>query len=405
MNESKFTKSNLILITIIAVVVICVIAFVIITMSNNKKSEPTNIVQENIVVNEVNEQNAKAKINNKYFLTLQQAIDSVVEGGTDNKIELLKNTNENIIVPENKNIALELNNNKIKNEDKTKSTITVKGILTINNGEISGDMSAVVPAIFIEANAKLKSSNTNITRESANEYAKETISVHGNLDIDSGKATNNNSNTIYTYTERYAEVNISGTAEILSVDHPAIFNRNEVKITISGGKIYSENNDSINNQSGGQMIVSGGSVTSKTGRPVNNYGILEVSDSAKISSTNQPTIYNQSGSNLKVSGGEIFSETAITIMNQNNAVLEITGGKISSKTGNAINNSGTLKISDNSNITSNGEQTPTIYNNKDGNVEILGGTIFNSSTNYDVYNNDGSVKDENGIVNKKNWEK
>lgn len=405
MNENKFTKSNLILITIIAVVVICIIAFVIITMSNNKKSEPTNIVQENVVINEVNEQNAKAKINNKYFLTLQEAIDNVIEGETDTKIELLKNTNENIIVSENKNIALELNNNKVKNVDKTKSTIIVKGNLTINNGEISGDMNALVPTIFIEANSKLKSSNTNITRESVNEYAKETISVHGNLDIDSGKITNNNSNTIYTYTERYAEVNISGTAEILSVDHPAIFNRNEVKINISGGKIYSENNDSINNQNGGQIIVSGGSVTSKTGRPVNNYGILEVSDSAKISSTNQPTIYNQSGSNLKVSGGEIFSETAITIMNQNNAVLEITGGKISSETGNAINNSGTLKISDNSNILSNGEQSPTIYNNKDGNVEILGGTIFNSSTNYDVYNNDGSVKDEKGIVNKKNWEK
>lgn len=405
MNENKFTKSNLILITIIAVVVICVIAFVIITMSNNKKSEPANIVQENVVVNEVNEQNAKAKINNKYFLTLQEAIDNVIEGGTDTKIELLKNTNENIIVPENKNIALELNKNKIKNDDKTKSTITVKGNLTVNNGEISGDMNAVVPTIFIETNAKLKSSNTNIIRESANEYAKETISVHGNLDIDSGKVTNNNSNTIYTYTERYVEVNISGTAEIISVDHPAIFNKDQVKINISGGSIYSESNDSINNQYGGQIIVSGGKITSKTGKPVNNYGVFEIRDKGEISSTNQPTIYNQSGSSLKVSGGLIFSETAITIMNQNNAVLEITGGKISSETGNAINNSGTLKISDNSTISSNGEQTPTIYNNKDGKIEILGGTIFNSSTNYDVYNNGGSVKDENKIINKKNWEK
>ena len=63
------------------------------------------------------------------------------------------------------------------------------------------------------------------------------------------------------------------------------------------------------------------------------------------------------------------------------------------------------QISDGSNISSNGEQSPTVYNNKDGEVVILGGMIFNSATNYDVYNNGGNVKDENSIVNKKNWEK
>ena len=108
---------------------------------------------------------------------------------------------------------------------------------------------------------------------------------------------------------------------------------------------------------------------------------------------------------MKIAGGMVFTKTATTIINQNNAFIEVTGGKISSETGNAINNSGKLKISDGSNISSNGEQSPTVYNNKDGEVVILGGMIFNSATNYDVYNNGGNVKDENSIVNKKNWEK
>ena len=99
-------KSNFIIIAIIAVVVICVIAFVIITMKNNKETEQTNSVEKNVIVNEVNEQNAKAKINSKYFLTLQEAVDSVIEGGTDTKIEILKNIDENIVIQENKNIAL-----------------------------------------------------------------------------------------------------------------------------------------------------------------------------------------------------------------------------------------------------------------------------------------------------------
>ena len=398
-------KSNFIIIAIIAVVVICVIAFVIITMKNNKETEQTNSVEKNVIVNEVNEQNAKAKINSKYFLTLQEAVDSVIEGGTDTKIEILKNIDENIVIPENKNISLELNNNKIKNQDKTKTTITVKGNLTINNGEITSEMMALVTTILIENNAKLKLSNTNISRESAIEYAKETIGVHGKLDIDSGKISSDNSNSIYTYTERYVEVNISGTVEITSVDHPAISNRNQVKINISGGSIYSENNDSVNNQFGGQIIATGGKISSKNGKPVNNYGTFEINGNAEISSINQPTIYNQSGSSLKIAGGMVFTKTATTIITQNNAFIEVTGGKISSETGNAINNSGKLKISDGSNISSNGEQSPTVYNNKDGEVVILGGMIFNSATNYDVYNNGGNVKDENSIVNKKNWEK
>ena len=60
-------KLNFIIIAIIAVVVICVIAFVIITMTNNKETEQTNSVEENVnYIKEMNEQGISAVVINPY---------------------------------------------------------------------------------------------------------------------------------------------------------------------------------------------------------------------------------------------------------------------------------------------------------------------------------------------------
>lgn len=396
-------KTNVIIFFIVVIVLVCLIFFVIFVVS--KDEEVKNNVEEEKKEVILNEQNSKAKIGSMYYETLEKAIYSVSDGESETIIEILNDVNENIEIYENKKIVLELNNHKIINENKLKSTIIVKGSLEIKNGDISGEFSSPVPTIYVEENAYINLTNTNVNRVSEERYGKETIGIHGKLDIDSGKIISENSNCIYTYAERFTEINISGTAEITSVNHPAIYNRSQVKINILGGFIYSESSDSINNQYDGQIKISGGKIESKTGRPINNYGTIIVSENAEIISENQATIYNQSSAQLNILGGVISSQTAIAIINQNNANITISGGRVISQSGNAINNSGKLEISDDANIIANGDNSPTIYNNQNGEIKILGGTVLNSSTNYDVYNNGGKVEDKNNLINKKNWKK
>ena len=373
-----------------------------------------------------------ARIESVYYGTLQSAIDAVPNDNTETTVTLLTNISENVEINENKNIILDLDNYTITNSKGT-PIITSSGKLAIKDGSITGTYTDKVSTICVNANSELNLSNSIIDRNSEDTYSWETIELYGDLNIDSGKINNANSNAICTYADYDTNIEISGTAEISSVSSLAISNHAEM--TITGGKITSTNGNAINNygtlkisgtaqissastnyvaianQNGATMTITGGTITSTNSGVLNNYGTVNISGTAQISSasTNYIAITNQNGATMTITGGTInapdtnaisnngeleIGETAKlsstnlpTISNGSEGTVTITGGTITSTNGNAINNYGTVTITGGTISSTN---KVAIFNQSGETVTITGGTI--TSTNGNVINNYGTLK-------------
>ena len=380
-----------------------------------------------------------ARIESVYYGTLQSAIDAVPNDNTETTVTLLTNISENVEINENKNIILDLDNYTITNSKGT-PIITSSGKLAIKDGSITGTYTDKVSTICVNANSELNLSNSIIDRNSEDTYSWETIELYGDLNIDSGKINNANSNAICTYADYDTNIEISGTAEISSVSSLAISNHAEM--TITGGTITSTNGNAINNygtlkisgtaqissastnyvaisnQNGGTMKITGGTINAPDTNAISNNGELEIGETAKLSSTNLPTISNGSEGTVTITGGTITSTNGnainnygtvtitggtisstnkVAIFNQSGETVTITGGTITSTNGNAINNYGTLKISGTAKITASNKSYPTLYNQSGATATISGGTISNTAGGYSIYN-EGSVTKTGGTV-------
>ena len=93
-----------------------------------------------------------AEINGTKYYSLASAIKVVPSNGTETTITLLANTKENVTIPSNKNIILDLNNYSLMNL-KVSPVITNRGIIKIMNGTISQTSSYA--AINNEQNGEL----------------------------------------------------------------------------------------------------------------------------------------------------------------------------------------------------------------------------------------------------------
>ena len=82
-----------------------------------------------------------AKVGTNYFETLQEAVDFVPANNTETTVTLLKNTSEEVIVPANKNINFDLQNNILSNNGNpvpltNHGTVKISnGIITVNNAQ------------------------------------------------------------------------------------------------------------------------------------------------------------------------------------------------------------------------------------------------------------------------------
>ena len=79
--------------------------------------------------------NGVAKIGNNYYNTLQEAINAVPNDNTLTKVELLKDTQEALIVDADKNIKFDFKNHTITNKGST-NVIVNNGRIEISNGHI-----------------------------------------------------------------------------------------------------------------------------------------------------------------------------------------------------------------------------------------------------------------------------
>ena len=304
-------------------------------------------------------ENTVARINTTFYPSLQEAIDAV----TDNKktnIFLLKDISENVTVNNEKKIILNLEKHTIKNNENT-PIVTLDGFLYVRNGNLQGNFNTNVASILVNSEAEINLSNTNVGRESNVDNKKETIELHGNLKIDSGKIENTSSFAIRSYTDSNVNIEISGTAEINSNNTSTIFTAGGVNTKITGGKVKCINNVAINNS--GTVTISDAEIIS--GAP-DGYG----------------TIYNNGI--LNINSGKIEDTNAgYAVYNLSKATAIINNGELSTLNSNAIHNAGKMEINEGAYIHNSGGSrwnNSTIFNN--GNTAILklnGGKIENKN--------------------------
>jgi len=185
----------------------------------------------------------------------------------------------------------------------------------------------------------------------------------------------------------------------------ALINGSTGTVTISSGMVSSngEYGGAIRNSGFGTVDIIGGIVSSVNGYNVienSSHGIVSISGGMVSAPGNLTAVFNSGFGKVTISGAaEITSANAVsngsnTVRNSSSGTIEILGGTVSntSSSGNAVGNSGSGKvtISGTAEITSSASFFGTVYNFGIGVIEIIGGTISNTSST------DLAVNDYNG---------
>lgn len=163
---------------------------------------------------------AVAQVNDKFYTTLQSAIDSA-SNNTETIVKVLIDINEEVIINKNKNILLDIQNNTISNisSETTNAVITNNGTLKIINGTITSSGKAAV----INNNSK-----SNLVIDGIN------ISATG-----SRQAIYNNGGTVEITGDSY----LTAT----TTERATIQNLSSSTLKITSGKIISNNHQAVNN--------------------------------------------------------------------------------------------------------------------------------------------------------------
>lgn len=231
----------------------------LVTQNSFASVEGTNILYAQWV--EIPE-NAVAVINGHYYETLQAAINAVPTDNTETLVELLKDTTENLIVAQNKNITFDLNNFTITNKN-TNSVFKNSGTVRITNGTIK--------------------------QTAQNESAFDNSST-GKLYISGGSIMMTNNNGKQAIYNNGGITEISGSAYLSSVGNqsnannkrPAVHNLNGGTLTITGGTIVSKYFIGVKNDAGTLIIgVKGGESNNTT--PIIQGGTYGVSSTPTYS--------------------------------------------------------------------------------------------------------------------------
>ncbi len=355
----------------------------------------------------------EAKIGNKYYIKLAEAIENVKSDDTPTIVTVLKaiSLTNTLVIPENKNIILDLNGNLItitsnshlidnhgkleiidKNSEtgnvgsiENKNSITIysysNSVLEIKGGILKSTNESVIVS---QENSDINISGGEIITSKVSNSA---ILSNGSLNITGGKITGQNFCVTIKGTEKSY---ISGGSFTLTYPYSSsantynfVDNYSELEIT---GVEFTKGN--VKNEDSGNLLISGSTIAS-----ISNSGNIEL----------QNTIVNETIINY--SKATIYSSTCTSITNSGN--LEMTNGSIISKNTAVINssiiklneneitglvdNTGTCEIN-NCYVKSIGTISSTIRNGNSGNI-----TINDSNIIYNNYYSSSSAILNNGV--------
>ena len=299
------------------------------------------VQNENGTVEQLGETNAVAKVGDTYYKTLAEAVSAA----DNNTVTLLKNTVEDVVIPADKTITLDLNGKKIVNsttaqdskvaDDARKHTITNNGTLTIMDsvgGGVVDNVSHGRAALY---------NNGTITEIKGGKF---TRSVDNSTDSESA-----NGNSWYVvYNAEGATISKISNGEFLALGHfSSLFSNCGTINEISGGTFTQDHFIAFKNE-GTVNKISGGVFSSADESCIQNWGTIGEICGGTITAGGLG-VWNFSsdhwtsvGKVEKISGGEISGTTAaLRVYNYdvmyegavadnqtNKAFIKVTGGKI-----------------------------------------------------------------------------
>lgn len=258
-------------------------------------------------------EDAVAKMDSKYYTTLQSAIDEVTADNTKKVIFLVKDVQENITITENKKIVFYLEEHTLQPEDTTKNTVNNLGTITMIGGTVLAE------------NVSAIQNGRNLTINGATITASNSIGIQN---VQAGKITIKNITISSTGNALNNEGTINITnANLTSTADQCIDNKANSTLTINGGTyraVASEKRTILNR---GTLTITGGDFTSDTDRPLWNEG-TGVITGGKFTGNNTWSVIANSGGNLTITGGTsniINKVSTRKFANVNNGVLIIDG--------------------------------------------------------------------------------
>ncbi len=248
------------------------------------------------------------------------------------------------------------------------SIVTIKGTNTIIKSNTTNDE----PTILINAGGELNVEEGTINSE--NSY---TINSYGTTNINGGTITGA-TNTIYIHTGSVVTIKgantIIGGEDVNTSSYPTIWVDSGGELKVEEGKITSQNSNAIYNHANGTVTISGSTITSSIEPAIHSYGTTTINDGTITSASNAVATYDGvvtiNGENVEING--IASEdTYPTIAALENGELKIEKGTITSQNGTTISSFSTVNITGGTII---GEKE-TIWVDKNGTLNIQGGTV------------------------------
>lgn len=258
------------------------------------------------------------------------------------------------------------------------------GTININGGTVTSTRSAVVN----QGSGEVVIDGATIT-ETGNENPVVINNSNGTIRVVSGTISSDNNNVIYNSANGSIIVQ-GGELTGSGMSMPTIWNgAADGTVTIEAGTIKALQNQTANVYNKGKVKISGGNIEGDGSNVIRNdeTGTATITD-GMLTSKDASTIYHNSTTDLLIQGGTITEtgEMERTVMNTSSGEIIVSNATISTELGRGISNDGTGTITVNSgNITTQATNQPAVWNDVDGAIVILGGTL--SSNANAVYNN------------------
>ena len=342
---------------------------------------------------------AVARINDKYYASIQNAINDSIE---NDKIYLLKNTEESPL--NDKNVILDLNGYKVT------GTFTNNNKLDVINGTIENNNST---AIINNGELTLGENDNDISTDSIKVIGKSVaIEQNGTLNFYDGYiegivgVTGNYHEKPTGYSVFVDHNNDKDCQKIYLVKTPS----NAVAITKENGGVYYYNlQDAINSNSETKLTIylvrdfeaaytltvaenqnaiidiDGHNVT--VGYTITNKGNLTIKDSNETKGILKPSVSIENEKTLTLSNININETTDANVIN-NKSTLNIENTMITALGGYAVSNTGNAKINIDANSTLKANKYA-MYTKTDEEIEVNNGNILG------IYN-EGNTKITNG---------
>lgn len=219
---------------------------------------------------------AVAKIGDILYPTLAKAIEAVPDNGESaTTVTLIKDSTEDVTIPANKKVALNLNGKKLTNV--SSNTITNNGTLTITGEGTVDNVTHAKAAIYNKGTVTLnggtydRSNEDGVDADNAGTNTYYTILNHGNMTVDSSVTVRNKGHHSSLFENGYYSHNSKD-----GIDNPTL--------TITSGT-YEGGLNTIKNDDDATLIINGGTFTNYTQAAFQNHGTATVTAGSFIANS------------------------------------------------------------------------------------------------------------------------